>query len=405
MKIFRTFITCAILLLMVLCLCAFQSTGEDGPILTNPKNDPALTMNPMTGTPLSGTDLLTMPPVFVPLARYPSAFRPSSGHSEAQWVWEMYVADEESRPILMFYGEKPTGSIARISSAIYGLEALRNQYGGVIIAGGTSKSILESEIYNLELWYGTTFDQLYPELPLENYEKIINKWSKLITPADPNNLTYNFSEEAPEGGHTANSLFFRYASTNQILWRYDESTGKYVRLQNSVENPMSLEADVDKNSGNQIAVDNLIILMAPHVWAPDQDPAYGLFTVQLNYMPSQPALIFRNGKVYSATWTTVSEKFERESQRMRPIRFLDNNGNAFLLKPGQTWVHIVMPGNPCYEVEAELGSVMTPGSGYWKLPYISFKPGSYEQVQAEVEELRAIELRLMEGYLQEVTKE
>ena len=64
-----------------------------------------------------------------------------------------------------------------------------------------------------------------------------------------------------------------------------------------------------------------------------------------------------------------------------------------------------MPGNPFYEVEAELGSVMTPGSGFWKLPYISFKPGSYEQVQAEVEELRAIELRLMEGYLQEVTKE
>ena len=30
---------------------------------------------------------------------------------------------------------------------------------------------------------------------------------------------------------------------------------------------------------------------------------------------------------------------------MRPIRFLDADGNNFRLKPGKTWVHIVMTGN------------------------------------------------------------
>ena len=37
-------------------------------------------------------------------------------------------------------------------------------------------------------------------------------------------------ELPPEGGVTANSLFFRYAKANQILWRYNEETGKYYRI-------------------------------------------------------------------------------------------------------------------------------------------------------------------------------
>ena len=374
---------------------------EPLPMLNNPNTNPVAELNPVTGTPISNPDLLRLPPVFVPLARYPSAFRPSSGHSQAQWVFEMYVNNEESRPILMFYGEQPTVPLSRISSAIFGLEELRAQYGGIIIAGGTSKSVLESDIKSLELWYGETGDQLYPKLPVAQYQRIVNKWEPLSTPADPNNLRYSFDVTPPDGGRDARSLFIRYASTNEILWRYDNGMGKYLRMQNSVEDPQSLIADVDASTGEQIGAENLIILMATHDWVPDQKPEYGLFNVNLNYVASNPALIFRDGKLYHVTWTTKSERFERESARMRPIRFLDADGNNFQLKPGKTWVHIVMPGNPYYEVEAELGSKITSGSGFWKLPYISFKPGSTEEVMKEVEEIRQLEIRLNEAYLQQ----
>ena len=431
MKTFRTIFMMA--MLMVLSLSAFQvaeeglpmiqnpyadsAAGNDGliqrnpaadtapveavPMIQNPDTDPLADLNPVTGTPISNPDLLRLPPVFVPLARYPSAFRPSSGHSQAQWVFEMYVNNEESRPILMFYGEQPTVPVSRISSAIFGLEELRKQYGGIIIAGGTSKSVLDSDIKSLELWYGETGDQLYPELPAERYQRIVERWAPLSTPADPNNLRYSFDMTPPEGGRDARSLFMRYASTNQILWRYDDGEGRYLRMQNSVEDPQSLVADVDASTGEQIGAQNLIILMATHDWVPDQKPEYGLFTVNLNYVASCPALIFRDGKLYHATWTTKSEQFERESARMRPIRFLDAEGNNFQLKPGKTWVHIVMPGNPYYEVEAELGSEITSGSGYWKMPYISFKPGSTEEVMKEVEEIRQLEIRLNEAYFQQ----
>ena len=405
MKTLRTFFVFAVLLMTALSVSAFQSAEDEGGLLTNPGHDPVIVTNPITGTPVSNPELLQMTPVFVPLARYPSAFRPSSGHTQAQWVFEMYVADEESRPILMFYGEQPSNSVYHISSAIYGLEELRRQYGGIIIAGGTSKSILESGILSMEQWYGTTYDQLYPELPAEDFVRIRDKWQQYSTPADPNNLTYSFDETPREGGFQADSLFVRYAETNQILWRYDPEAGKYYRMQNSVEDPISLVADVDQSNGEQVGVENLIILMATHDWAPDQKPELGLFTVNLNFVKSNPAVIFRDGKLYHATWTTMSDTFERESNRMRPIRFLDADGNNFRLKPGKTWVHIVMPGNPLYEVAGELGSDISSGSGHWKLPYISFKPGSTEEVMRQVEELKQLEFRLNEPYLQSSEEE
>ena len=379
------------LLLVLLCSLAAFQTADTDPAAAG---EQAATLNPLTGLPVANVDLLRLPPVFIPLARYPSAFRPSSGHSLAQWVFEMYVNNEESRPMLMFYGELPDVPVYRISSAIFGLEGLRRQYGGIIIAGGTSKSVLESDIRSLELWYGVTGDELYPELPVAEYQRILNKWVKLSTPADPNNLTYAFDENVPDGGKDARSMYVRYASTNRILWDYDQTSGKYMRSQNSVENPRALQADVDKSSEQQIGVENLIILMAHHDWVPGFKPEYAYFDVDLNYVESNPALIMRDGKLYEATWTTKSEQFEQESARMRPIRFLDSEGNNFRLKPGKTWVHIVMPGNPVYEVDSELGSEITPGSGCWKLPYISFKPGSQEQVETEVEELKQLDYRL-----------
>ena len=170
-----------------------------------------------------------------------------------------------------------------------------------------------------------------------------------------------------------------------------------MRAQNSVEDPDTLAADVDRSNGEQIGVENLIILMAHHDWVPGFKPELAIFDVDLNYVSSNPALIFRDGKLYNATWTTISEQFEQESGRMRPIRFLDEDGNNFRLKPGKTWVHVVMTGNPYYEVDSQLGSKITAGSGHWKMPYISFKPGYEEQVRKEVEELKELEFRLNEA--------
>ena len=121
----------------------------------------------------------------------------------------------------------------------------------------------------------------------------------------------------------------------------------------------------------------------------------GYFTVEGGFrLGLGGSLILRDGQLYNVTWSTKSELFEQESNRMRPIRFLDADGNSFRLKPGKTWVHVVMTGNPVYEVDSLLGSTVTAGSGHWKLPYISFKPGGQEAAESQVEELKSFDYEL-----------
>ena len=108
MKSSHKYFSLIAVLLMVLCLSAFQLIERNTDPVIEQEPEPVIDLNPITGTPVANPDLLKLPPIFVPLARYPSAFRPSSGHSQAQWVFEMYIANEESRPVLMFWGDLPT---------------------------------------------------------------------------------------------------------------------------------------------------------------------------------------------------------------------------------------------------------------------------------------------------------
>jgi hypothetical protein len=55
----------------------------------------------------------------------------------------------------------------------------------------------------------------------------------------------------------------------------------------------------------------------------------------------QRAIVFRDGRAYDLTWQTPN--------RTQPIQFLDETGEAFRLKPGNTWV-VVFGLNSSYTV-------------------------------------------------------
>ncbi|HZK60911.1 MAG TPA: hypothetical protein VFC41_02465, partial [Anaerovoracaceae bacterium] len=74
--------------------------------------------------------------------------------------------------------------------------------------------------------------------------------------------------------------------------------------------------------------------------------------------------------MFNIFWTTISEDYEVSTGKLRPIRFIDENGDPFPLKPGQTWVEIVQPGTPFFEVPDsslfyDLANKKEPGSGVW----------------------------------------
>ncbi|MHC1772794.1 MAG: DUF3048 C-terminal domain-containing protein [Flexilinea sp.] len=351
----------------------------------------SLNLNPLTGLTDADPSLLTYPPVIIPISRYPDGYRPSAGLSQAPWVFEMYVNAGESRPMALFYGSLPESTngtdpyVGAMSSAVLGVESLRKQYMALLITTGNAQYVVDAGLLNLENWFGLEGDERYPDIPVSHLKNYLEKWKKRLVAPDLAGMTIPFSTGVPYEGKAGTSLFMRYASFNQILWQFDFNDGLYHRSQNSVTNPEIVQ-DMDVLNDQQVAVQNIIVLFATHTLVGYE----GNFTVNFNYVEKNPALVFRDGIMYKVYWTTKSEEYERETEKMRPIRFIDKDGKTFPLKTGKSWVHVISNGNPYYEISEMTGSTVTKGSGYWKIPYISVKPSEKNLALDENEELAEI---------------
>jgi hypothetical protein len=100
--------------------------------------------------------------------------------------------------------------------------------------------------------------------------------------------------------------------------------------------------------------------------------------IDLAYQHKNPALLLRDGKLYEIFWTTRNDDYERASGKVRPIRFIDADGEPFPLKPGQTWMMIV-PRYVRYnetvdsEMYSDLKSKTQPNSGIWAVHFYAPK--------------------------------
>lgn len=173
-----------------------------------------------------------------------------------------------------------------------------------------------------------------------------------------------FDSTLPEGGKTARSLWLFYAYLNQIFWRYDETSGAFLRWQDNADATTFIQA-ADRLTGEPLKAANVIVLFADH-----EVTNITMIDISLLYIKRGKALLFRDGKKYDIYWTTASEEYEKTTGKLRPIRFVDAEGNPFPLKPGQTWIEIVPLFMPYWEtVDSEIFNRLVngnqPGSGYW----------------------------------------
>jgi hypothetical protein len=128
-------------------------------------------------------------------------------------------------------------------------------------------------------------------------------------------------------------MFYNYL--NQTLWEYDPATGGYLRYNDLADGSGEFYSSRDRLTGEQLNYSNVVILFAEHnALTPT------IIDISLQFTRGN-ALIFRDGKAYRAVWETTNTAYEQQTGRLRPMRFLDLEGNPFPLKPGQTWVHVV----------------------------------------------------------------
>jgi len=367
---------------------AFASKTVVQAATSNPENTDAIGpenfpegVNPLTGLEVQNPANLSLPPALVSITNFPVSSRPQAGLSFSPFVFEIYIGEGMTRFLAMFYGDFPqltedqednngsnVGSITDnmmvgpVRSGRLPYESLRKLFNGfLVMASGSSQVVANlSQYANI---YGSDADNINSAMiDVTKLQEIAEKNQKRLGEASLNGLS--FQQEPPADGKEAQRIWLKYAYLNQINWRYDEETGAYLRYQDRAD-ATTFELMTDRLTGEALAFENVVVLFANHeVVTPT------IIDIDLLYMRKMPALLFRDGQMYEIFWTTKSGSYEVQTGKLRPIRFIDAEGNEFPLKPGQTWVQVVQPYTPYYEVPDsevfyDLANKKEPGSGVW----------------------------------------
>ena len=338
-------------------------------------------INPLTGLPTKDADNLKLPPALVSVTNFPPTARPQAGLTFSPIVFELFIGDGMTRYLAIFYGDYPTGevesgeleaeltegleapapAIGPVRSGRIPYEYVRKLFNGFIVMASAYSTVAEQLGDHVNVFGDDQSDINSAMIGVDDIAKIAQETSKELGGGVLDAM--HFDAQAPEGGKDAHSLWIYYAYKNQVFWRYNED-GTYHRWQDDADGTTFIE-QTDRLNDEPLAYENVIVLFADHT----VEQKY-IIDIDLLFVKRGKALVFRDGKMHEVYWTTKSEEYEQTTGKLRPIRFIDAEGNPFPLKPGQTWIELMPTHSPYWEtVDSDKYHVRvsgnSKGSGHW----------------------------------------
>jgi hypothetical protein len=339
-------------------------------------------VNPLTGLPVSNSQTLGYSPALVSITNFPISARPQAGLSFSPFVFEMYIGEGMTRFLALFYGDYPQKSenstiqldddrIGPVRSGRLPFESLRKLYNGFLVMASASPTVKSSLNSYTNVWGTDQGDINSAMIPATRLEEIASQNPDRIQQRMLSGLL--FDPNTPLDGKTANKIWIPFSFLNQVIWRYDAQSGAYLRYQDNADGTTFTQA-TDRLNNEPLTYENVVVLFADHAAARET-----LIDITFMYIDRMPALLFRDGKMYEIYWTTANADYEKTTGRVRPIRFIDAQGNPFPLKPGQTWVEIVQPFTRYREVVDsdvyfDQMNKQSPGSGNWAIYFFPTTP-------------------------------
>jgi hypothetical protein len=333
-------------------------------------------VNPLSGLPIQHPENIFISPALVSITNYPVTARPQAGLSFSPMIYEFYIGEGASRFLAVFYGDYPSSpenddrvEIGPIRSGRLPYEALRQLYNGFMVIASASPRVLsnlgEYHIIN-NPDYQTDINGA--KINVGELKDIARSTSLRI--GSPVLTGLRFDPQVPPSGKPATKVWVYYHYTDQIFWKYDKNTNAYLRYQNDGEDT-PLKLYTDRLTNEPLTIENLIILYTQYHRYDET-----LFDIDFQYILRYPALLFRDGQMFNIFWTTRNDTYEKLTGKFRPMRYIDEQGYPFPLKPGQTWVEVMQLNNPYYEtIDSEayhvLSKVKQPGSGIWAVRFLS----------------------------------
>ena len=354
---------------------------EPAPAAVVPTETPAV-LNPLTGLPVEDPENLLLPPALVSVTNFPPSARPQAGLSFSPIVFELFIGEGMTRYLALFYGDYPRAALpeqgddvqddlaAGLEEPVVGpvrsgrmpYEHIRKLYNGfIVMASAYSKVAVQLKDY-VNIYSDDNMDINSALMPVEQLKEVAKANQASLGEMNLGGMA--FDPQPPAEGKKAPSLWIFYAYKNQIFWRYNEADGSYHRWQDNADGATFIE-QTDRLNGDPLTFENVVVLFATH-----EVTNVTLIDLELLYVKRGKALLFRDGVMQEIYWATLSEEYEKTTGRMRPIRFVDAEGNPISFKPGQTWIEIV-PNYVAYwetvdsEVYNQLAAGRSKGSGYW----------------------------------------
>jgi hypothetical protein len=353
-------------------------------------------INPLTGLAESNPEDLKLPPALVSISTFPPSARPQSGLSYTPWVFELFIGEGMSRYLALFYGSYPQAatagkvnefsatptpeigdpSIGPIRSGRLPYESVRKLYNGFLVMASAYSSVAE-KLNDFTNIFGSDSSGAGSSIKVADLRSIADKYRGKTRMTAEALSGMRFDPQSPADGKAATQIWYPVSLLNQIVWKYDAGAGVYTRWQDNADGVTFIQ-QTDRLNQKPLQYENIVILFAAHHRYADT-----LLDVDLMYVDKGKAVLFRDGQKYDLFWTTRSAEYEQTTGKVRPIRFLDAEGNAFAFKPGQTWVHLTPLGAPVYETAAwETESIKDVnlawqehkrsrevGSGYWTVDF------------------------------------
>jgi hypothetical protein len=346
-----------------------------GPFGPNPEDFPA-GVSMLTGELVTDSDTLSYPPAMVSITNWPVTARPQPGLGSASLVYELYIGEGMSRFLTLFYGDYPepvasagegseedgdsdtkaasgssgvtidnsnADSIGPIRSGRLPYESIRNLNNGFLVMASAYAGVAQNLDQYTNVYGDDDGDINSAKIPVDQLKEIAMSYEgKLVEGALSGNL---FDATVPEGGVSGETFWFIYNSINQIAWQYDPAVEAYYRYADLADGT-NYQRLVDGMTGESVDVSNVVLLYAHHRYC-----SYKAFQIDFYDMTAMPAVLFRDGNKYDVQWTTANTEFELETGKRRPIRFIDEAGNPFPLKPGATWIILAPMYTPIWESE------------------------------------------------------
>jgi len=296
--------------------------------------------NPLTGEEVVDPAQLDRRPLAIKISNAPPKWvRPQSGLNDADLVFEHITEARITRFTIIVYGQSPPDVGPIRSARLIDLE-IPAMYNTALVYSGSSdgvrQKLLNSDFRPRILFGGDGYYRTGADKPIEHtlYGNPELFWEALESKGANQRPTFqsymSFSSEPPPGGQPAGEAIIDYDWT-LINWRYEPDTGRYQRWTDG-------EPHLDGNTNEQVNAANVVVILANHIEDPTicEQVINGVctaYSVQPILSGTGPAVIFRDGLRYDATWNRAG--------RYDMLTFTDANGQALPLQIGNTWFQVI----------------------------------------------------------------